>query len=129
LLVFLNWRVALWVGVGLIVAICGTLILMGWLNLTLNLLTMFGLIVVIGLLVDDAIVVSENIQTHHDESSEGPIQSAIDGTNEVFWPVVATVLTSVAAFIPLTFIKGNIGTLLGALPLVVACALTMSLIE
>ncbi|MEM9021779.1 MAG: efflux RND transporter permease subunit [Planctomycetota bacterium] len=129
LLVFLNWRVALWVGIGLILAICGTLILMSWLNLTLNLLTMFGLIVVIGLLVDDAIVVSENIQTHHDVSGEGPIQSAINGTNEVFWPVVATVLTSICAFLPLTFIKGNIGTLLGALPLVVACALAMSLIE
>lgn len=129
LLVFLNWRVAMWVGIGLIIAICGTLILMSWMNLTLNLLTMFGLIVVIGLLVDDAIVVSENIQTHHDESGERPSQSAINGTNEVFWPVVATVLTSIAAFLPLTFIKGNIGTLLGALPLVVACALAMSLIE
>lgn len=129
LLVFLNWRVAMWVGVGLVIAISGTLVLMGWLNLTLNLLTMFGLIVVLGLLVDDAIVVSENIQTHHDESGERPINSAINGTNEVFWPVVATVLTSIVAFLPLTFIKGQIGVLLGALPLVVACALAMSLVE
>ncbi|MGB1124906.1 MAG: efflux RND transporter permease subunit [Phycisphaeraceae bacterium] len=129
LLVFLNWRAAMWVGVGLSTAICGTLILMSAMDITLNLLTMFGLIVVLGLLVDDAIVVSENIQSHHDDSHETPTRSAINGANEVFWPVVATVLTSIVAFLPLTFIKGQIGTLLGALPVVVACALAMSLIE
>jgi len=129
LLIFLNWRVAMWVGIGLSTAICGTLILMSVMDITLNLLTMFGLIVVLGLLVDDAIVVSENIQSHHDESGETPTKAAISGTNEVFWPVVATVLTSIVAFLPLTFIKGQIGTLLGALPVVVACALMMSLVE
>ncbi|MFN3168071.1 MAG: efflux RND transporter permease subunit [Phycisphaeraceae bacterium] len=129
LLVFLNWRAAMWVGVGLSTAICGTLILMAGFDITLNLLTMFGLIVVLGLLVDDAIVVSENIQSHHDDSGESPTRSAINGANEVFWPVIATVLTSIVAFMPLTFIKGQIGTLLGALPVVVACALAMSLIE
>jgi len=129
LLIFLNWRAAMWVGIGLSTAICGTLILMAAMDITLNLLTMFGLIVVLGLLVDDAIVVSENIQSHHDDSGETPTRSAINGANEVFWPVVATVLTSIVAFLPLTFIKGQIGTLLGALPVVVACALAMSLIE
>lgn len=129
LLIFLNWRAAMWVGIGLSTAICGTLILMSAMDITLNLLTMFGLIVVLGLLVDDAIVVSENIQSHHDDSGETPTTSAINGANEVFWPVVATVLTSIVAFLPLTFIKGQIGTLLGALPVVVACALAMSLIE
>ena len=129
LLVFLNWRAAMWVGIGLTTAISGTLILMAGFDITLNLLTMFGLIVVLGLLVDDAIVVSENIQAHHDQSKQSPTRSAISGTNEVFWPVVATVMTSIVAFLPLTFIKGQIGTLLGALPMVVACALAMSLIE
>jgi len=129
LLIFLNWRAAMWVGVGLSTAICGTLILMAGFDITLNLLTMFGLIVVLGLLVDDAIVVSENIQSHHDDSGETPTRSAINGANEVFWPVIATVLTSIVAFLPLTFIKGQIGTLLGALPVVVACALAMSLVE
>jgi multidrug efflux pump subunit AcrB len=129
LLIFLNWRAAMWVGIGLSTAICGTLILMSAMDVTLNLLTMFGLIVVLGLLVDDAIVVAENIQSHHDDSGESPTKSAINGANEVFWPVVATVLTSIVAFLPLTFIKGQIGTLLGALPVVVACALAMSLIE
>ncbi|MEM9914347.1 MAG: efflux RND transporter permease subunit [Planctomycetota bacterium] len=128
LLFFLNWRAAFWVGVGLLTAILGTLVLMSALDVTLNLLTMFGLIVVLGLLVDDAIVVSENIQARHDRG-EPSFEAAVGGTNQVSWPVVATVLTSVVAFLPLTFIKGQIGDLLGALPIVVACALIMSLIE
>ncbi len=128
LLLFLNWRVAMWVGVGLVTAIMGTLVLMSWLDVTLNLLTMFGLIVVLGLLVDDAIVVAENIQARHDRG-EPSLEAAVNGTDQVSWPVVATVMTSVVAFLPLTFIKGQIGDLLGALPMVVACALIMSLIE
>ncbi len=128
LLLFLNWRVAWWVGIGLVTALLGTLVLMQVYDITLNLLTMFGLIVVLGLLVDDAIVVSENIQRRHDEG-EPALLAAERGATQVFWPVVATVTTSIVAFLPLTFIKGNIGDLLGALPLVVACALFMSLIE
>ncbi len=128
LLLVLNWRAAMWVGVGLFIAISGTLVLMFAIDVTLNLLTMFGLIVVLGLLVDDAIVVSENIQTRH-ERGESAMKAAITGTHMVTWPVVATIMTSVVAFAPLRFVKGSIGDLLGALPLVVACALIMSLIE
>jgi HAE1 family hydrophobic/amphiphilic exporter-1 len=128
LLLFLNWRVAMWVGVGLVTAIMGTLVLMSWIDVTLNLLTMFGLIVVMGLLVDDAIVVAENIQARHDRG-EPSLEAAVNGTDQVSWPVVATVMTSIVAFLPLTFIKGHIGDLLGALPMVVACALVMSLLE
>ncbi|MBT8486232.1 MAG: efflux RND transporter permease subunit [Phycisphaerales bacterium] len=128
LLVFLNWRTAFWVGIGLTTALCGTLLFMKLTGTTLNLLTMFGLIVVLGLLVDDAIVVAENIQARHDRN-EPALTAAIHGAEEVFWPVVATILTSIVAFLPLTFIKGQIGDLLGALPWVVACALVMSLVE
>ncbi|MHC4993141.1 MAG: efflux RND transporter permease subunit, partial [Planctomycetota bacterium] len=128
LLLFLNWRVAFWVGVGLVTALAGTLLLMLWLEITLNLLTMFGLIVVLGILVDDAIVVAENIQARHDRG-EPSLLAAVRGTEEVFWPVVATVLTTVVAFLPLTFVRGSIGDLLGALPTVVAVALMMSLVE
>lgn len=128
LLTFLNWRVAMWVGAGLVTAISGTILLMWSVDVTLNLLTMFGLIVVLGLLVDDAIVVAENIQARHDRA-EPSLTAAVRGTNEVAWPVVATVLTSIVAFLPLSFIEGRIGDLLGALPLVVACALAMSLVE
>ena len=128
LLFFLNWRAAFWVGMGLLVAFSGTLVLMQWTDTTLNLLTMFGLIVVIGLLVDDAIVVCESIQAKHDLGME-PLEAAEVGAGRVQWPVVATVLTSIVAFLPLTFIKGTIGDLMGALPIVVALALFMSLVE
>ena len=128
LLVFLNWRAALWVGVGLTTAIAGTIVLMFAFDITLNLLTMFGLIIVLGLLVDDAIVVAENIQTGYDQGKPALV-AAVEGTNHVFWPVVATVMTTIVAFLPLTFIRGQIGDLLGALPFVVACALFMSLVE
>ena len=128
LLLALNWRVAFWVGAGLITALCGTLVIMSAFGITLNMLTMFGLILVLGLLVDDAIVVAENIKAKHEQGVPA-MKSAVEGANQVQWPVFATVLTSIVAFLPLMFIEGNIGDLLGALPIVIACALSMSLFE
>ena len=128
LLLALNWRIALWVGIGLITALGGTLFIMAIMGITLNMLTMFALILVLGLLVDDAIVVAENIKAQH-ELGVSAMEAAVTGTTQVLWPVIATVLTSIVAFLPLTFIKGNMGDLLGALPIVVACALAMSIFE
>ena len=120
LLLALSWRTAWWVFVGLTLALCGTLTFMALTGTTLNLLTMFGLIIVIGLLVDDAIVVSENIESYG-EAGHDPETAAILGTKQVFWPVTATIATSIVAFLPLSFIRGQIGDLMGALPAVVAC--------
>ncbi|MCB9842976.1 MAG: efflux RND transporter permease subunit [Phycisphaeraceae bacterium] len=128
LVLLLNFRVAFWVAVGLVISILGTLAAMHFAGITLNLLTMFGLIIVLGLLVDDAIVVAENITARH-ERGEPPIEAAVRGTHEVNWPVIATVLTTCLAFMPLSLIEGQIGDLLGILPLVVVVALSVSLIE
>ncbi|HED53800.1 MAG TPA: efflux RND transporter permease subunit [Phycisphaerales bacterium] len=128
LVLLLNWRVSFWVALGLVISLLGTLAVMSFVGITLNLLTMFGLIVVIGLLVDDAIVVAENIMARH-EQGESALQAAIGGTNQVGWPVVATVLTTVCAFLPLALIQGEIGDFLEVLPIVVVCALGVSLIE
>ena len=128
LVVLLNWRIAFWVALGLIVSVLGTLAFMSVVGVTLNLLTMFGLIIVIGILVDDAIVVAENITTRHENGELAPI-AAVRGTDQVAWPVVATVLTTIAAFLPLALIDGQIGDFLGVLPVVVGCALLVSLIE
>lgn len=128
LLLFLNLRVAMWVMLGLILAVLGTLAFMAAIDVTLNLLTMFGLIIVLGLLTDDAIVVAENI-TAHFEAGDSALVAAVRGTREVAWPVLATVTTTIAAFMPLALIEGQIGDFLGALPVVVACALTVSLLE
>jgi multidrug efflux pump subunit AcrB len=128
LLVFLHWRVALWVMMGLILAITGALVCMKLVGLTLNLITMGGLIIVLGLLVDDAIIVSEHVYSKVEQGVE-PRLAAIAGTEEVTWPVVCAIVTTVVAFFPLRFIKGQIGDWMGVLPLVACVALTVSLIE
>ena len=128
LLLLLAPRVAFWVAVGLIVSLLAALAAMRVLDMSLNFLTMFGLIIVIGLLVDDAIVVAENIKAKH-EAGASAMRAAIDGTREVAWPVISTVLTTICAFLPLTVIEGEIGDLLAAIPIVVSVALAVSLIE
>lgn len=128
LVLLLNWRVAMWVTAGLIISMLGTLVVMRVTDITLNLLTMFGLIIVVGILVDDAIVVAENITAQHERGVPAN-QAAIEGTGEVGWPVVGTVLTTIFAFLPLALIQGQIGDFMEALPIVVACALSVSLIE
>jgi len=128
LLFFLNVRVAFWVMMGLVLSVCGALVLMSMLGVTLNLLTMFGLIIVLGLIVDDAIVVGENIYARV-EAGEPPVEAAVNGSREVTWPVIIAVLTTIGAFIPLMFIEGRMGDFMGVLPVVVMCALGVSLIE
>lgn len=128
LLLLLSFRVAMWVMLGLVVSLLGTLAFMAFMDITLNLLTMFGLIVVLGLLVDDAIVIAENIVARHEEG-EPALAAAINGGRQIAWPVFATVLTTICAFIPLRFIEGQIGDFLGFLPIVVSCALSVSLLE
>jgi len=128
LLLFLNWRVAFWVLMGLVLSVCGAVLLMRLVGETLNLISMFGLIVVLGLIVDDAIVVGENIYARI-ERGEEPRLAAVTGTEDVAWPVIIAVLTTIAAFAPLLFIEGRIGDFMGVLPVVVTCALAVSLIE
>lgn len=128
LLIFLNWRVAFWVMSGLIISVLGTVLLMKLLGYSLNLLSMFGLIVVLGMLVDDAIVVGENIFTKVEQGVE-PRLAAITGAEEVTWPVVCAVITTIVAFAPLMFIKGRLGDFMGVLPLIVLFALSVSLFE
>ena len=93
-----------WVHLGPFVDLLGTLAAMNLLGRSLNFLTMFGLIVVLGLLVDDAIVVAENIMTRH-EAGESALTAAVNGATQVQWPVFATVLTTIAAFLPLRAIQ------------------------
>ena len=128
ILVAMNVRTAWWVMSGLITAICGTLLLMWAFGVTLNLLTMFGLLITLGMLEDDAIVVSENI-TARVERGDSPITAAVKGAEQVLWPVVGTVLTTIVAFLPLMFVQGRIGDLLGALPWVVLFSLIVSVFE
>lgn len=128
LAIFLELKIALWTAVGLLVSFAGTFLVMLWTGQSINLISLFGLIVVLGLIVDDAIVVGENIFAKQ-RAGMSPERAAIEGTREVTIPVVAAVLTTCAAFAPLAFIEGRIGDFLGVLPAVVICALGVSLIE
>lgn len=128
LVLLLNWRISFWVAMGLVVSLLGTLAMMSWMDVSLNFLTMFGLIIVIGILVDDAIVVAENITTRH-EQGEPALVAAVNGADQVAWPVVSTVLTTIFAFMPLAMMNGQVGDFMSVMPVVVGCALGVSLIE
>ena len=125
---FLNWRVALWAAIGLVVSFMGTFAVMWMVGISINLLSVFGLIIVLGIIVDDAIVIGENICRHVEEGTPAE-EAAVRGTEEVQLPVIVAVLTTIAAFAPMLFIKGTIGDFMGELPIVVMAALGVSLIE
>ena len=128
LMLFLNWRVAFWVAAGLLMSFLGTFVVMWAIGETINLLSMFGLIIVLGIIVDDAIIIGENIYRHVEEGVP-PKEAAVRGTDEVIWPVFVTILTTIAAFAPLLFIRGQIGDFMRVLPIVVLAALVVSLLE
>lgn len=125
---FLNWRVAFWAAIGLMISFMGTFAVMWLVGATVNLLSMFGLIIVLGIIVDDAIVIGENIYRKVEEGVPG-MQAAIEGAEEVMWPVIVAVCTTIGAFAPLFFIQGQIGDFMAQLPLVVIAALSISLVE
>jgi multidrug efflux pump subunit AcrB len=102
-----------------------TLLVMKLIGMTLNLMSMFGLIMVIGMLVDDAIIMAENVFRHIEEGGD-PRHAAIQGAQEVMAPVTAAVLTSICAYLPLAFMSGIIGQYVRAIPIVVGIALFIS---
>lgn len=128
LVVFLQFRIALITAIGLPIAFCATFVVMQFIGLSINLVTMFGLIVVLGMLVDDGIIVSENCARYLEEG-HSPRQAAILGTQEVIKPVTITIITTMAAFSPLLFMGGMMGKFIWGIPLVVIIALSASLFE
>lgn len=130
LALFLNIRVAFWVSAGLPFIFLGTLFMMNdsLLGLTLNSITTFGFILALGIVVDDAVVIGESVYTTR--SREGDtLLSTIKGAQTVAIPTTFGVLTTIAAFIPLSMIEGNMGRLYSQFAFVVACCLIFSLIE
>lgn len=128
LMVFLNWRLALVVSVGLPVAVAGVFIVLSIMGGTIDVLSLFGIIIALGMLVDDAIVVSENVYRLY-ERGVPPWEAAVEGTREVIVPVLGSVATTVAAFLPLLLGEGIIGRILFIVPVVVVTALVFSLIQ
>jgi len=128
LTLFLAPRLAFWTSVGIFLSFIGTFIVMQFLDVSINLLSLFGFILSIGIVVDDAIVVGENVYTEQEKSGH-PLAASIRGTQRVGIPVIFAVLTTVAAFGPLLFVGGTIGKFLGDIPTIVIIVLLLSLVE
>ena len=128
LLFFLNWRIALMTALGLPLAFAATLGVMLASGITINLLSMFGMIIVVGMLVDDAIIIAENAYRYI-EQGMSPKEAAIRGAKEVALPVTSTILTTICAFFPLLLMSGIMGKFVRHIPIVVIIALMASLLE
>jgi multidrug efflux pump subunit AcrB len=129
LALFLDIRLAFWTTVGIFISFIGTFAIMSFTGLTINMMTLFGFILSIGIVVDDAIVTGENIFSENERGVLPPEEAAIKGAQRVSTPVIFAVSTTIATFIPLLFIPSTIGKFLFSIPAIVICVLFLSLIE
>ncbi len=125
---FLDLRLSFWGGLGIPISLAGALFILWSMGETINMVSLFGFIMVLGVVVDDAIVVGESIYVHR-MLGKPPLQAAVDGVAEVGMPVIAAVLTTVVAFIPLAYVGGIMGKFIAILPTVVISCLLISLTE
>lgn len=125
---FLDLRLAFWVMLGIPISFLGSFVLMQPFDASINMISLFAFIIALGIVVDDAIVIGENVYSHR-ERGKGFLRAAIDGALEVGTPVVFSVLTSVAAFMPLLFVEGMMGKIMGVIPVIVVSVLLLSLVE
>ena len=125
---FLNTRLAFWVAFGLPISFLGMFIFAPLFNVTINILSLFGMIIVIGILVDDGIVIAENIYQQY-EKGKSPYRAAIDGVMEVIPPVVSAIITTVLAFSLFLFLDSRIGEFFSEVSVIVILTLVVSLFE
>jgi len=128
LALFLELRLAFWVMTGMAVSFISGLLFMPWFDVSVNMISLFGFLVVLGIVVDDAVVVGENIYEKR-QSDPDHESAAIRGAREVASPVTFSILTNIVAFVPLIFIPGETGKFWQPLPIVVIIVLTLSLVE
>ncbi len=128
LFVFLNARTALWVAAGIPAALLAAMALAWALGHAINMVILFGTILAIGLVVDDAIVVAEHAETRA-RRGDGPLEAAMQGARRMAGPVFSSSLTTIAAFLPLILIGGVIGQIIREIPIIVVLALVASLVE
>jgi len=128
LYIFLSGRVAFWVAFGIPVSFMATLMILYFAGGSINMISLFGLIMALGIIVDDAIVVGEDALTHY-QMGEYPLDAAEGGARRMLAPVMASSLTTIAAFLPLMLVSGPTGKILFAIPLVVVAVILASLLE
>lgn len=128
LTLFLEYRLAFWVMMGMTVSFIGGMIFLPLIGISVNMISMFGFLVVLGIVVDDAIVVGENVYEYR-KKGLSPIKAAIAGTKDVSRPVIFSITTTIIAFVPLLFMPGETGKFWQPLPAVVIVILAVSLLE
>ena len=128
LAMFLHWRLALWVALSIPIAFAGMFLLASFFDVTINVISLFGMITVIGILVDDGVVISENIYRHF-EMGKSRTQAAIDGTTEVMPAVFSAILTTIIVFSTFFFVEGRLGDFFGEMAFIVIATLIFSLVE
>ena len=128
LVLMLDLRLALWVAMGVPISFLGAFLLLEQFGVNINMMSLFALIIVLGVVVDDAVVVGENIVAEQEAGKRG-VAAALAGVRGVFAPVTVGVLTTMAAFAPLLLAGGTFGQIMGVVPVVVIAVLTISLIE
>ncbi|MFM7919642.1 MAG: efflux RND transporter permease subunit, partial [Planctomycetaceae bacterium] len=125
---FLDLKLAFWVALGIPISLLGACAVLLQFDQTLNMLSLFSFLIALGIVVDDAIVIGENVYTHR-AMGKSPLQAAIDGTIEVVPSVFSSVATTVFAFVPMFFVPGVMGKFFAVMPLAVIAILTISLLE
>ena len=126
--IFINKRISFVVTIGIPTSFAIALIVLDYMHYSLNLLSMLGALIALGMIVDEAIVVAENIQRHM-EMGKNRMTAAIDGAKEVFWPVIASSMTTIFAFLPLLMIKGEIGIFMKIIPIMISVLILSSVME
>ena len=129
LFLFLRARLAFWVTMGIPMAFLGGFIILYLAGGSINMISTFGILVVLGIVTDDAVILAENIHRHQNMAGKSGLQGAIDGTNEMTLPVFVAVLTTAITFVPLAFLPGAEGRIAEQIPLIVIAILCFSLIE
>ncbi|MEL6656447.1 MAG: efflux RND transporter permease subunit [Bacteroidota bacterium] len=128
LAMFLNWRLAFWVALAIPISFAGMFICANLVGVSINVISLFGMIIVIGILVDDGIVIGENIYQQYEDGAR-PIDAAVNGTLQVLPAVFAAIVTTIIAFGSFLFIDGRLGDFFSEMAIVVIFSLTFSLIE
>ncbi len=128
LFLFLRARVAFWVTVGIPTSFLATLAILYFIGGTINMISLFALIMALGIIVDDAIVVGEDTLTHV-EMGESALSSAVGGAQRMLAPVISSSLTTIAAFLPLALVSGTMGKIIFDMPTVIICVIIASIIE
>ncbi len=125
---FLSPRLAFWVALGIPVSIIGSLLLLPTLDASINMISLFAFLVTLGIVVDDAVIVGENVW-HKLEQGMPRLEAAVEGAREMTLPVLFAVITNIVAFIPLLTVPGTTGRFFGVLPAVIIAVFTISLVE